>query len=322
MIVVHDVHTHNVFSHCCTDRTASTAAYMQKETELGMKVFGLSNHIWDESVKGCSYWYSHQTISLAEEAKASFANAPAGLKCLFGAESEYYGCFDRLGMSVEGAKRFDYLIIPHSHLHMRNEVMSDFPEIIEIRKRIEAEIREACPYLEDDTVKVMMSSLKEAHLKKYVPEMTTDLGRFNVRAAIDNFLALVENETFRQICKTVPTSIAHPFGLCGVSNSLKNGYLQLIDDATLHDCFARAKKIGAYVEINTGAVKECGLDLAHNGLMRVFAIAKEEGCQFTFGSDSHSVKALEVIKVGNDVCKYLGLTPSDIAEYLRDGVIE
>ena len=322
MNIVHDIHTHNVFSHCCSDRAASTAAYMEKELALGMRVFGLSNHIWDESVKGCSYWYSHQTISLAEEAKASLQNPPKGLRCLFGAESEYYGCFDRLGMSEEGAKRFDYLLIPHSHLHMRNEVMADFPEIVELRQSIEARVRKACPELTDDTVRVMVSSLKEAHLKKYVPEMITDLGLYNVRAAIRNFLALVENETFRRICKTVPTSIAHPFGLCGVSHSLKNGYLQLIDDATLHDCFARAAKVGAYVEINTGAVSECGLDLAHNGLMRVFAIAKEEGCQFTFGSDSHSIKALELIQVGNDVCRYLKLKKFDIAEYLQDGVIE
>lgn len=322
MKLVHDVHTHNVFSHCCTDRTASTEAYIAKEIQLGNRVFGLSNHIWDESIKGCSYWYRHQTISLAEEAKAALKKERDGIRCLFGAESEYYGCFDRVGMSVEGAKRFDYLLIPHSHLHMRNEVMADYPEISEARNMIEAKIKEACPFLTEDTVKIMVNSLKEPHLTKYVPEMKTNIAEYTVRGAIDNFYALIDNKDFISICSTVPTSVAHPFGLCGVPNQQKNDYLSLIDDTTLRDCFERAAKIGAYMEINTGAVWECGLDLTKNQLMRVLAIAKSAGCKFTFGSDSHSVKALEMIKIGNDVCDYLRLTKSDIAPYLaEDGVI-
>ena len=104
MKVLHDVHTHNIFSSCCSDRTASTAAFVEKEASLGNKIFGLANHIWDESVRGASSWYSYQTIAKAKEAKASLANAPAGLRCLFGAETEYYHCHDRLGMSEEGAK--------------------------------------------------------------------------------------------------------------------------------------------------------------------------------------------------------------------------
>ena len=45
MKVLHDIHTHNVFSACCEDKTASTPAYIAKEMELGMRLFGLSNHI-------------------------------------------------------------------------------------------------------------------------------------------------------------------------------------------------------------------------------------------------------------------------------------
>ena len=79
MNILHDVHNHNTFSACCNDPTASTDAFVAKEVELGNKIFGLSNHIWDESVKGASYWYSKQTITKAEEAKASLAKAPASL---------------------------------------------------------------------------------------------------------------------------------------------------------------------------------------------------------------------------------------------------
>lgn len=323
MKILHDIHTHNVYSHCCSDYTASTEAYIQKEQELGIKVFGLSNHIWDESVKGASYWYKNQTISLAEEAKAYIRKERKGIRCLFGAESEYYGCYDRVGMSVEGAKRFDYMLIPHSHLHMRNEVMADFPEITEMRSMIEAKVREACPFLADDTVKIMMNSLKENQLMKYVPEMKTNIGEYIASAAVNNFNSLIENPEFIAISKAVPTSVAHPFNLCGVPNANKNEYLRLIDDDTLRDCFTRAAKLGVYMEINAGSVKECGMELEKNELMRVFAIAKDAGCQFTFGTDTHTVKDLEMIMIGNDVCDYLKLTQKDIAPYLaEDGVIE
>ena len=82
MKILHDVHNHNIFSNCCNDPWASTDAFVKKEVELGNKIFGLSNHIWDESVKGASGWYSKQTITKAEEAKASLAKAPKELKCL------------------------------------------------------------------------------------------------------------------------------------------------------------------------------------------------------------------------------------------------
>lgn len=322
MKIVHDVHTHNVFSHCCTDRNASTAAYIAKEQEIGNRVFGLSNHIWDERVKGSSYWYRNQTILLSEEAKDELKKTRDGIRCLFGAESEFYGCKGLLGMSAEGASHFDYMLVPHSHLHMRNEVMADYPEIAEARTMVEAMLRQNCPTLTDDTVKAMMNGLKEQHLMKYVPELKTNIGEYTVRGAVENFYELVDNREFIKICGMLPTSIAHPFHLCGVSHQLQNEYLRLLDDTTLADCFTKARKIGAYVEINTGAVLEYGLDLTANELMRVFAIAKRVGCKFTFGTDSHTIQGLEAIKLGNEVCDYLGLTVEDIAPYLaEDGVI-
>ena len=138
MKILHDIHTHNVFSACCDDKTASTAAYLEKEASLGMKIFGLSNHLWDERVPGASSWYKNQPILKAEEAKHAFSLAAPGMRVLFGCETEYYACRDLLGMSAEGAEHFDYLLIPHSHLHMRNEVMSDFPEILEAREKVRA----------------------------------------------------------------------------------------------------------------------------------------------------------------------------------------
>jgi histidinol phosphatase-like PHP family hydrolase len=80
--------------------------------------------------------------------------------------------------------------------------------------------------------------------------------------------------------------------------------------------------LGVLIELNVGAIREVGSELAQNHLMRAYAIAKNEGCQFTFGTDSHSIKGLEGISFANEIANYLRLRSSDIAEFVRDGVIE
>ena len=64
------------------------------------------------------------------------------------------------------------------------------------------------------------------------------------------------------------------------------------------------------------------VEVALNATEEEIANAKRAGCQFTFGTDSHSVKSLELVRVGDLVAEHLGLTKADIAEYLQDGVEE
>ncbi|MBE6546924.1 MAG: hypothetical protein E7668_05750 [Ruminococcaceae bacterium] len=325
MKVLHDIHTHNIMSLCCGDFNATTENYIKKAQEVGLKTFGLANHIWDtEHVKGCSGWYSPQSIRRSQDSKTVMRLLePKGMKCLYGAESEYYGCYDRLGMTVEGAKNFDFMLVPNSHLHMRNEVMWDYPEVREMRETIKARIIERCPELDPDDVARMTRDLSEARLMKYIPEMKTDIQAFVTKANIDNFYGLVENEEFARICKTLPTSIAHPFAFGCLPGKLKKESVPLLSDETLRDCFTRAKKIGAYVEINLSELRGMEPDLTKNPQMRIFKIAKEVGCQFTFGSDAHSTDGLASIpRFASDAVEFLGLQKSDIAEFLQDSIVE
>ena len=90
MKILHDIHNHSVLSSCCEDFSATTENFVKKEMDMGMRTYGLSNHIWDESIKGASNWYSYQTITKAREAKTALKYIPHdGLKCIFGAETEY-----------------------------------------------------------------------------------------------------------------------------------------------------------------------------------------------------------------------------------------
>lgn len=322
MIVVHDIHTHNIFSNCCADRGASTVAYMQKEAALGMRIFGLSNHIWDERVKGGSYWYRTQTIARNEEAKNAFHLADPSLRVLFGAETEYYACRDLLGMSEEGASHFDYLLVPHSHLHMRNEVMRDFPQILEARAEIRARLAECFPNFSEAQLNNMAATLKENDLLQLYPELEIDYKNYINRAMIDGFLSLLENTEFLNLVGKLPVSIAHSFSPCGVPNAQKNSYLELIPDETFVKCYRKAAALGVYIELNVGAIREFSSDLDNNEIMRAYKIAKDEGCLFTFGTDSHSIKGLEGISFGNEIANKLKLKPTDLAEFVRDGVVE
>lgn len=327
MKILHDIHTHGVLSNCCSDPTATTEAYLRKEEEMGMKVFGLSNHLWDERVKGPSAWYKYQTIRKAKESKPYLANAKNGLRTMFGAEGEYYGYRDILGMSVEGAKEFDYVLIPFSHLHMRNEVMSDFPEIMEARAKIRAELAQKLPYLPDAQLDGMVNALKEADILKIFPQIEPEKKTHFQKSMMDNFFGLLNNAEFERIAHTVPTVIAHSFAFCGVAGNLKNGYLAELPMDKIAEGYRRAAQMGVYIEINLCEVRGVSLDLPNNNLLKIYKIAKEQGCQFTFGTDSHAVSELESriilpdgTNLANAVCDEMGLTPSDIAEFVRDGV--
>ena len=323
MKILHDVHMHSVLSSCCEDFSATTENYIKKEMELGMRTFGLSNHIWDEKVRGASNWYSYQTIAKARESKTVLEYFPHGdMKCLFGAEIEYYGCHDKLGMSAEGAKYFDYLLVPFSHTHMRNFVMSEYPEVSEKRKELLENAKEAWNFLNEKDVEIIFNGMNFRTVEKYVPEIKTDPTEFAVKTLIRNSNALLANEDFRTLCRTVPISIAHPYALCGATTEERQKVLRTISSDEYRTFYREAKKLGAYVEINVSAVLEAGEDLETNLHLDHFRIAKEEGCQFTFGTDSHSVRFLERIQLSEKIASLLGLQKSDIAEFLQDSVVE
>jgi len=320
MKILHDIHTHNVFSACCSDSGASTAAYLEKEAALGMRVFGLSNHLWDERVAGASGWYKNQSILKAEGAKHAFSLAAPGLRVLFGGETEYYACRDILGMSEEGASHFDYLLIPHSHLHMRNEVMSDFPEILEARAKVRADLAQKMPYLPEKNIDAMAATLREADLVKIFPELEIDVMTYTNRGNLDTFRALLANRELQRLCGRLPVSIAHSFSPCGVPHAKKNEYLSHIRAEDAAECYRTAAKLGLYIELNIGAITEVSFDMENNRLLDLYRVAKAEGCRFTFGTDSHSTVGLELISHGGRVAAALGLEMNDIAEFVRDGV--
>ncbi len=322
MKILHDIHTHNIFSSCCMDTGASTEAYINKEKELGMKVFGLSNHVWDERIAGASRWYSTQRIANAKEAKCALEKADSSIRTLFGAEGEYYGCKDILGMSAEGAAEFDYVLIPFSHLHIRNDVMLDFPEIIEARNKIRADMKSKLPYLTDSHIDAMLRPLHEAEIMKIYPDLKIDMKPYLQKSMMENFFGLIEHPEFEKIARTVPTVVAHAFAFCGYDGPTRRDLVDGLPLDKIAEGYKKLANMGVYIELNVGEIKGINSDLPNNNLLQLYKIAKEMGCKFTFGSDSHCLKGLDIIKFGDAIAEEMKLTKADIAEFVRDGVEE
>ena len=115
-VVDHDYHIHSQLSLCSNDPLQTPQRLLQYAKDNGLKRICITDHFWDETVEGASDWYSPQNLShikqslpLPQDEKVEF---------LFGCETEM-DKFLTLGISRETIDKFDFVIIPTTHLHMR-----------------------------------------------------------------------------------------------------------------------------------------------------------------------------------------------------------
>ncbi len=317
MKIRHDIHTHSLLSSCCYDPEATFENYFRRAKELGHTVFGISNHLWDEKVPGASHWYHMQMINYGlEGARNSIPDIP-GMKILIGTETEYCGMSDTLGMLAETAKRFDYILVPHTHMHMKNFVIPEDEQIKEERARLLALLEERLPDLPPALVKKMASSLSYGDIEALLGENRADIVKFNADFMFDSFMKLMNNAEFRKIAASVPTSVAHSFHPCGYSREMSAKIIAAVSEDRLAECFTTARDLGVFIEINTGAFTHSDTDYEGEELIRVFRIALGCGCRFTFGTDTHSLKGLDDIRRADRISELIGITEDDLAPFVR-----
>lgn len=317
MKVLHDVHTHSLLSQCSYDPVATIENYVNRARELGHKVFGISNHLWDEKVPGASGWYQKQMINYGLEARNSIPKDHGDMKVLIGTESEYCGATDTLGMLAETGARFDYVLIPHTHMHMKNFVINETQAVKDYRNAIAEEIGKAFPQLNANQAKKMAAALNNADIEALIGTTNEEIIALNSKFMIDSFLQLMNNPEFQKLAATVPTSVAHPFHPCGFGGDMKNAIQNAVSDEDYIKCLEEAKKVGAYIEINTGAFTARKDNFEGEGAIRVMKLAKQVGCKFTCGTDTHSLKGLDDIRTGDDITEICGITEDDLADYVK-----
>ena len=114
-IIDHDLHLHSQLSLCSGNPEQTPKALLEYAKGLGLKHICLTDHYWDEAVPGASDWYKIQNYEhLAMALPLPFED---GITFDFGCETDF-DKYMTLGISKEALDKFDFIIVPTSHLHM------------------------------------------------------------------------------------------------------------------------------------------------------------------------------------------------------------
>ena len=110
-----DLHIHSHLSLCSNDPHQTTDAMLQYALDNNLKTICITDHYWDENVPGPSNWYARQDYAhIAQSLPLPQAD---GVRFLFGCETDLRADMT-LGVSPAVFDRFDFIIIPTTHLHM------------------------------------------------------------------------------------------------------------------------------------------------------------------------------------------------------------
>lgn len=314
MNCTHDIHTHTLFSSCCTDPAATVEAYVRRAAELGHRIFGISDHLWDETVPGASAWYAGQSVPYVLEAKNCIPKDTGGVKVLFGAETEYCGMSDTLGITAESAKHFDYILVPHTHTHMKNFTMAEPPEIAAYRRQIADRLRATFDFLSDRQIGKMAAALNHNELYPLIAD-TFDFVGYAADFAVDSFERMLNNAEFVKLTQTVPVIIAHPFA--PLEGELSVEIRRRIDLDRVHALCAKVAGMGVGFDINLCFYSASGDGYRNDPMVAIMRAAREEGIRFTLGTDAHSLAALDTIRRAEPICEAIGMTDHDWAEIVR-----
>lgn len=114
----HDLHIHTHLSLCSEDPGATAANYLCRARELGLEVLGFTDHMWDVAnvpLPSPNPWYRQQDFARAMSIRREIPRN-SGIKVLVGVETEF--AQGVVGISPQAAGELDFVLVPHSHIHM------------------------------------------------------------------------------------------------------------------------------------------------------------------------------------------------------------
>ncbi|MBR3928373.1 MAG: PHP domain-containing protein [Clostridia bacterium] len=127
-----------------------------------------------------------------------------------------------------------------------------------------------------------------------------------------DFMVKATHEILKSARAKYITALAHPFDAvaCPYDKSL---LYPLISRSEYEDIFLEAKEKSIAIEINTSPfLNKTDEEIKRNPKWQFFAIAKECGCRFTFGSDCHHPASQRNILAARAIAEVLSLTDNDI----------
>ena len=128
-----DLHIHSKLSLCSNDPEQTPERILQYAKENGVKTLCLTDHFWDETVPGASDWYAKQNSTWI----SAWGEMPKDdeVRFLFGVETD----MDKhmtVGVAKENYDKYDFIVIPTTHLHMMNFTLDPEDNSIESRAKL------------------------------------------------------------------------------------------------------------------------------------------------------------------------------------------
>lgn len=113
-----DLHIHSKISSCSNDENQTPERILEYARQNNLKTICLTDHFWDSKVEGgVGSWYERQ--NLEHISKALPLPQADGIEFLFGCETEMDKFFT-LGIAKETFDKFDFVVVPTTHLHFMN----------------------------------------------------------------------------------------------------------------------------------------------------------------------------------------------------------
>ena len=139
------------------------------------------------------------------------------------------------------------------------------------------------------------------HMNLVAPRELIPDEKSHAKLLMESFMLLVTHPLAKRMM-----SVAHPF-VPGTKYDIYNLVQSYIPDSYLYEAFSAAKESGIAIEMNGSCLIYMPSEqIPSCEYVRIYSIAKECGCKFTYGSDSHNVggdrKLHEVAKF-LDLCK-------------------
>lgn len=154
-----------------------------------------------------------------------------------------------------------------------------------------------------------------SHTHMIMPKENYEPKERHARFMLDAFRNIVTSPLAGYI-----TAVAHPFSAVCCPYDRRILY-DLISPAEYREVFSLAKEADIAIELNVGCYKKWTVrDIVEDPSIRMFKIAKECGCKFTFGSDAHSVAPGEphdFWAVAYILAELLELKEEDLADLVR-----
>ena len=145
------------------------------------------------------------------------------------------------------------------------------------------------------------------HMNAVMPREYQADHRLHANFLMESFLRLIRHPQADRI-----TAVAHPFAP-GTKHENFNAVQSLIPDSYFYEAFSEAKEKGIAMEINGSCLTYLpDREIPFCEYVRIYSIAKECGCRFTYGSDSHDFRFARKLELIEDFFAQCGITDRDM----------